>query len=257
MRNAIFITVRTDSNRLPNKALLKILGKPTIELIILRAKKVKNVDEIILCTTNRYIDDDIVKISEKYGIKYFRGSLEDKLERWLGTAHKYNIEFFITMDGDDLFCDPELMNMSINQMKTSDCDFIKAPEGLIIGSFTYCLKTRALEKVCDIKDTNDTEMMNVYFENTGLFKVCNLDVEDSIFFDDDIRLTLDYPEDLEFFTKVFEGLNCQNNDIPIRDIVKYLGKNPDIIRINSFRKQDFLKNQNRKTKLLLKKQIDI
>lgn len=236
---------------------MKILEKQTIELVILRAKKLKKIDDIILCTTDRPIDDNMVKISEKYGIKYFRGSLEDKLERWLGAAHKYNIEFFITMDGDDLFCDPELMSISIDQMETSDCDFIKAPDGLIIGSFTYCLKTRALEKVCNIKDTNDTEMMNVYFENTGLFKVCNLNIDDSIFFDDEIRLTLDYPEDFEFFTKVFEGLNCQNNDIPIRDIVKFLRKNPDTISINSSRKQDFLKNQQRKTKLLLKKQINV
>jgi hypothetical protein len=43
MRTAIFITVRSDSSRLPNKALMEILGRPTIELVISRAKRVKNV----------------------------------------------------------------------------------------------------------------------------------------------------------------------------------------------------------------------
>jgi spore coat polysaccharide biosynthesis protein SpsF (cytidylyltransferase family) len=81
MKKAIFITVRTDSTRLPNKALLEILGKPTIEMVILRAKKVVNADIIVLCTTDRSVDDGIARIAERNGIKYFRGSVEDKLER--------------------------------------------------------------------------------------------------------------------------------------------------------------------------------
>lgn len=255
MRKAIFITARTDSNRLPNKALLKILGRSVIELIILRAKKVKSVDDIILCTTDRPIDDDIVKIAKKCEVEYFRGSLEDKLERWFGTTNKFKVDFFVTMEGDDLFCDPELIDISIKQMETSDCDFIKSPKGLVVGAFEYCLKTSSLEKVCDIKNTSDTEMMWVYFENTGLFKVCDLNINDTIFFNDKIRLTLDYPEDFEFFTKIFENLNCQNNDIPLRDIIKFLRKYPELIDINSFRQKDYLENQKRKTKLLLKEKM--
>lgn len=250
MRKAIFITVRTDSSRLPNKALLKILGKPTIELVILRAKQVKSIDEIILCTTDRPTDDAIVGIAEKCGIKHFRGSVEDKLERWLGATKKFNIDYFITMDGDDLFCDPELIELSISQMEAQQPDFIRAPKGMICGAFTYCIKTSALIKVCSIKATTDTEMMWVYFEDTGFFKVSDLEVEDSIFFDDNIRLTLDYPEDFEFFSTVFHSMNAENNDLPLRRIVEFLGKNLNIIKINSFRQKDFLENQKRKTKLI-------
>lgn len=252
MKNAIFITVRSDSSRLPNKALMEILERTTIELVISRAKKVKNIDEIVLCTTVRPLDDRIVEIAKKCGIKYFRGSLEDKLDRWLGAVKKFDIDYFVTMDGDDLFCDPELISLSINQIEKTNCDFIKAPKGLICGAFTYCIRAKALEKVCNIKDTSDTEMMWVYFEDTGLFNVCDLDIKDTIFFNDDIRLTLDYPEDFEFFKKIFESLNCVNNDLPLSEIIKFLIENPDIIKINSFRQQDFLANQKRKTKLVVK-----
>jgi len=253
VRNAIFITVRSDSSRLPNKALMKILGKPTIELVILRAKQVKGVDEIILCTTKRALDDQLVKIAENCGIKYFRGSLEDKLDRWLGASKEFAIDYFITLDGDDLLCDPELMAVSIRQMEDGDCDFIRAPDGLICGSFTYCIKTKALEKVCKMKDTSDTEMMWVYFEDTEDFKVCNLDVKDPVFFDHSIRLTLDYMEDFEFFKKIFEKFQCDNNDVPVSMVAKFLRDNPEIININTFRQQDYLENQKRKTKLVLKK----
>lgn len=253
MKKAVFITCRTDSTRLPNKALMKMLGRSVIEMVILRAKQVANVNEVVLCTTHRPIDNEIVNIAERCGIKHFRGSLEDKLARWLGATRRFGIDCFMTFDGDDLLCDPELVSMGIDQMERESCDFIKAPKGLICGSFTYGIRTRALERVCDIKGTSDTEMMWVYFEDTGLFKVQDLFVSDPVFYSDDIRLTLDYPEDFEFFSRIFEHFNAVNNDVSLREIVKFLNENTDLIRINSFRQQDFLINQKKKTKLVIKK----
>lgn len=252
MRKAIFITARTDSSRLPSKALLKILDRPVIELIMTRAKYVRDVDEIVLCTTEREIDNELVQLAEKCGISYFCGNLEDKLDRWLGAAQKNNIDFFVTFDGDDLFCDPELIELAVSQMETGNYDFMKAPDGLVCGGFTYAIKVAALEKVCQIKNTADTEMMWVYFENTGLFSLGELDVSDASYFSDSIRLTLDYPEDFAFFTAVFQQLNCPKNDIPLKKILEFLKSNPDIPKINAFRQADFLANQKRKTKLVLK-----
>lgn len=252
MKNAIFITVRTDSSRLPNKALLKILDRPIIEHVMLRAKKADKADTIVLCTTERPIDDEIVKIAISNGIGYFRGSLEDKLDRWHNAASTFNIDYFITMDGDDLLCDPELINLGIDQMEREGCDFIKAPEGLICGSFTYAIRADALKKVCEIKGTADTEMMWVYFEKTGLFNIADLYVNESIYFNKNIRLTLDYQEDFEFFKTVFEIFNNQNNDTPLRIILNYLNMHPDIAEINSFRQQDYLDNQKKKVKFILK-----
>jgi spore coat polysaccharide biosynthesis protein SpsF len=255
VRKAVFITVRSDSSRLPNKALMKMLGRSTIEMVILRAKQVREVDDVILCTTERSLDDEIVNIAEKQGIKYFRGSLEDKLSRWHLAAKKHHIDFFATMDGDDLLCDPELIDVAVRQMERGGCDYVRAPQGLICGSFTYCIKVSALEKACSIKDTQDTEMMWVYFEDTGLFKVSNLDVKDSIFFSDSIRLTLDYPEDFAFFTTIFEHFDCLNNDVPLREIVSFLNNHPEIVSINSARQKDYLENQKKKTKLMLKESL--
>jgi spore coat polysaccharide biosynthesis protein SpsF len=255
MRKAVFITVRSDSSRLPNKGLMKILGRPTIEMVILRAKQAREVDDVILCTTERPVDDEIVAIAKKQGIKYFRGSLDDKLLRWLGAAKKHDIDFFATMDGDDLLCDPELIELAVRQMTKGDSDYIKAPQGLICGSFTYCIKVNALEKVCSIKDTQDTEMMWVYFEDTGLFRVRDLDVKDRTFFSDSIRLTLDYPEDFDFFSKIFEHFNCLNNDVPLREVVGFLNDHPEIVSINTARQKDYLENQKKKTKLIIKKSV--
>ena len=71
MKTAIFITVRTDSKRLPNKALIEIQSIPTIVHLIRRMKKVQ-VDHIVLCTTLLKEDDILCDIASKEGIVFFR-----------------------------------------------------------------------------------------------------------------------------------------------------------------------------------------
>ena len=252
MKSAVFITVRSDSTRLPGKALLPILDKPTIEMVVLRAKLVTTADAVIVCTTERAIDDRIVQIARQNDVLFYRGSLDDKLDRWLGAAKRFNIDCFATMDGDDLLCDPELVGMGITQIRENNVDFIEAPPGLICGSFTYAIRTKALEKVCSIKDTTDTEMMWVYFKDTGIFNVATLTVADNVFFDHDIRMTLDYEEDFQFFNRIFEHFNCIENNISLREIVPYLKKHPEIIKINASRHDDWAENQQRKAKIVLK-----
>lgn len=253
MDKAIFITVRTGSSRLPNKALLKINGRPVIEHLITRVKRSKGTDRIVLCTTELKEDDILCDIAGKNKIDFYRGSVNDKLERWRGSAEKFNVEFFVTADGDDLFCEPELIDLAFRQYERNHPDFIEG-KGLICGSFTYALKTAALQKVCKIKDTDDTEMMWVYFTDTGLFKTEELMDVPAVFRRPEIRMTLDYNDDFVFFKTIIERFAGEKrDDFTLRDIVVYLDKNPEVIKINQYLQEKFLANQKAKTKLMLKK----
>ncbi|MCM1217929.1 MAG: hypothetical protein NC548_25855 [Lachnospiraceae bacterium] len=252
MKTAIFITIRMDSSRLPEKTMRMILGKPVLEHIVQRAKLTKNFDEIIVCTSKREVDNQVADLARKLDVKVFRGSLEDKLERWSGAAMQYGIDYVVTFDGDDLFCEPVLLDMGAEQIRRGKYDFIEAPLGLICGAFTYAFTAKALAKVCEIKGSTDTEMMWTYFKDTGLFRTGCLENVEDIYFSDEYRLTLDYPEDFTFFTKVFEHFNCVKNDVPLKEIVEYLREHPEIPQINIGRQREFLDNQKKKTKLVLK-----
>ena len=93
MNKAIFITVRTGSTRLPQKALIKIQNKTTIEHLIHRVKRSEKTDKIIVCTTMLEEDNIICELAEKNGVDFFRGSTEDKLDRWLQAAVKFDVDF--------------------------------------------------------------------------------------------------------------------------------------------------------------------
>jgi spore coat polysaccharide biosynthesis protein SpsF len=243
---AIFITVRSDSTRLPKKCLLEINGKPTIEYVIDRMKVTGY--PVILCTTELENDDILCDLAIENGILFYRGSIEDKLERWRGAADLYDVEFFVTADGDDLLCDPELVEMAFNQYEETKADFI---EGVNIpcGAFTYGIKVSALNKVCEIKGTSDTEMMMPYFTETGLFKVEPLWNAPKVLQRPEIRMTLDYEDDLKFFKAIFGNFK---STVPLREVLSFLDENPELIKINQYLQQRFLDNQRSKTKLVIK-----
>lgn len=261
---AIFISVRTSSQRLPKKCLRKIGDKTAIELVIERVKRSWKAEKVILCTTRLPEDNLLCGLALRQGIPYFRGSSEDKLDRWRGAALVFGVDFFVTADGDDLLCDPELIDLAFDQYERTNADFIEA-KNVPCGAFTYGIKTKALNRVCKIKDSKDTEMMVPYFTTTGLFHVEQLMDVPEILQRPEIRLTMDYEDDLKFFQNVyghfldeavsgFKGFIFSDNptNFTLRDVIKYLDANPEVIEINKHCQDLYLSNQKKMTRIALK-----
>lgn len=249
MKNAIFITVRTGSTRLPKKCLLKLNGIAAIEFLIKRVKKSKQADLIVLCTTELKEDQVLCRIASQQGIEYFMGPVKDKLMRWNKAAEKFDIDFFVTADGDDLFCEPELIDLAFKQYETSSADFIES-DNLPCGAFTYGIRVSALKKVCEIKASQDTEMMWDYFKQAGLFRIEKLLGVPIIYRRPEIRMTLDYPDDFKFFKTVIAGLGGTEKDFNLMEIINFLDHNPDVIKINQYLQKEFKENQERLTKVV-------
>ena len=83
------ITVRSQSTRLPEKCFLPFGEGNVIEHMIRRAKYF-DINPIV-CTTVETSDDQIVKIAKKEGVRFYRGSVKDKLERWYEYTNFFRI----------------------------------------------------------------------------------------------------------------------------------------------------------------------
>jgi spore coat polysaccharide biosynthesis protein SpsF len=95
----------------------------------------------------------------------YRGSEEDKLWRWKQACEMYDVDFFVTADGDDLFCEPELIDLCFSQYKKTKADFIRWENCEIgAGFFTYGISYQSLKKVCEEKKQSNTEYMWPLFE---------------------------------------------------------------------------------------------
>jgi spore coat polysaccharide biosynthesis protein SpsF len=230
MKSAIFITVRMKSSRLPGKALLEIKGKPAIGHLIDYLKQAKAPDLIVLCTSTHPDDAVLAGVARDSGIECFRGSEDDKLDRYLNAAKKYGVDFIIVTHGDSVIYDPQIIDAVNRLYRLTDADYITCT-GLPLGTSPQGIKFEALERVCQIKDETDTEVWEGYFTNAGLFKVEYLEVEEELRHPE-IRMTLDYAEDYEFFKEIFSRLYSPGKVFSLRDVISLLGDNPQLMDIN-------------------------
>lgn len=251
MKTAAFIPVRLSSTRLPRKALLEILGKPCIQYLIERIKSVKNLDGIILCTTTNSSDDEIVEFAKKMKVDVFRGSEIDILDRFKHTALEFKVENIVNVDGDDIFCEPEFIKITVDELQKNQADYIYW-KNLPLGTTPIGIKTSALIKICEQKNIENTETgWGKFFTQTGLFNVKYLTSDDQELLNSDIRLTLDYPEDLMLFEKVLMNLKWP---FSLKDIVKLLNNRKDIRDLNESVKNTYWKNfESKSTEIKMKK----
>lgn len=231
MKSAIFLSARDKSKRLPKKHLLEIKGKSTMDHLISRLKTAKLPDLIVLCTSTNFDDSTLVEIAEKKGILFFRGSEEDKLDRYLKAAEKYHVDFIVVVDGDDIFCDPKCIDGAIKKFKETDADYIVYKD-LPLGVTPFCVKYEALKRICDLKDENDTEAWGAYFTDTGLFKVIYMEADKELRHPE-YRMTLDYKEDFDFFKAVFDKLYSPGKIFSLKEIINLLEKEQWLVDINS------------------------
>ena len=74
------------------------------------------------------------------------------------------------------------------------------------GTDCYGLNSKSVQKVVDIKQTDNTECWGKYFTDSGLFKWGEINLFENQQHLKDFRLTIDYPEDYKFCTKLYKDL---------------------------------------------------
>jgi len=228
------ITVRSKSTRLKNKCFLPFSGKTVIEHIIDRSLNF-NLDPI-LCTTIEKEDDRLEEIAINKNIRYFRGSVEDKLDRWRKACEKYNIDNFISVDADDLFFDKSLVLRSFDTL-IKGYDFVTHPKLLPYeGCVGYGITYDIIKKACQIKKTDKTEMMWVFIDEVKNLKKAQMHIPER---GEKIRLTLDYIEDYWLMLAVERILGPYAS---MHDIIKLFQENPDLHKINWFRNHEYKQN---------------
>ena len=82
MNIVAIVQARMGSNRLPGKVLKDISGKPMLWHVTERIRHCKNVNSIIVATTNNKEDSIIANLAVKWGINIFRGNEDDVLSRF-------------------------------------------------------------------------------------------------------------------------------------------------------------------------------
>ena len=240
------VTGRTSSTRLPNKCLLPFGQGNVISHVVKRA--ISYGMRPIICTSIDPSDDILENIARELNVECFRGSMKNKLKRWLDCTEEFDIEYFHTIDADDPFFDGDEMIESLELLKSQNFDVVCPTESSSSGgaSVGYSLTSDIVKKaLAGVDDNADTEMMWYYLAKIDGINMTMLpDVRNTNL---KIRLTLDYSEDFWLLSSLVRILG---NDADRKDIDRFFSDNPQMYKINYFRNQEWKAAQ--ETKILKK-----
>ena len=108
MKVIVILQARTASTRLPGKALLPVAGYPCAVLAALRAANRGH--DLLVATSDHSSDDELAETFRGYGIKVFRGALDDVLGRYyFATLDLPGDCIVVRLTGDNVFPDGEFV----------------------------------------------------------------------------------------------------------------------------------------------------
>lgn len=116
MSVCIVIPARLGSTRLPEKALADIHGKTMIEHVYQRAKRVKNVDEVLVATDHLKIMDAVKAFGGKAVMT--PASLNSGTDRVAFVAQERSEKIFVNIQGDEPMLDPLSVEKSIELVQS-------------------------------------------------------------------------------------------------------------------------------------------
>ena len=238
------ITVRTSSSRLPSKCFEKIGEYTVVEYIVKRASYFNL--EPIICTSTETNDNLLETWAKSKDIKIFRGPLENKIKRWAECCKFFNLSNVHILDCDDPFFDPEEVQKSMQFLVDKNLDLVLnsnrsddgfASVGISITSDFLNLLTNRTQKL----GSQNFDVIPWKLLIKPHDKVIRLDdnvlIPQKLF---NLRLTLDYPEDLVLLNLLALKFSPESTRI---EIESFLAESPEIMNINMVRQHDFLLNK--------------
>ncbi len=234
MQNLVLIQARMGSSRLPNKVLKDICGKPDLQWVIERVRRSKKADEVMVITSIEKENLPLIRLCTELGVRVFVGSENDVLDRYYQAAKLIRPHKIVRITADCPMFDWRYLDNALEVFE-EDTDYLwmgenAFPDGLDLEIF----RLESLEKAWnEAKLQSEREHVTLYYRNNpDRFKIQIYDFP--IKGTGHYRWTLDEDKDYEMISRVYEHfISVGKPDFVTEDIIKYLGDNPDVEKINS------------------------
>lgn len=231
MKVDAILPVRVTGTRLYGKPLqlIDIENEITIlEYLVKYIKESNYINDIILAIAERKRNDGFVELAEKNQWKYVFGDEEDVLGRVIHAAEKFNSNVVLQGSTESPFLFNKNIDEFIKKHIEGEYDFSSISE-LPEGSGYALYNINAL-RISHKKGSSQHrgEIIDAYiFDNKDKFKIL-FEVPENKLKRPEVRITVDYPEDLVFCRQVYQSLKGYKKLIAISDVIDFWDNNPEI-----------------------------
>jgi spore coat polysaccharide biosynthesis protein SpsF len=230
------IQARMQSKRLPGKTMLNLAKKPILAHVIERAKLIEHVDRVVLATGIAPENQPLIDLAISMGIEAFAGSEQNVLERYFMASEEFGGEYIVRITADNPFTDVDYASMIVDIALESKFDLC-ALANLPLGTAVEVIKKEALnEAYQSATEPYHFEHVTPFIkEHPELFSIERPPVSIKKI-PANLRLTVDTKEDYKLAGILFDNL-YKNTPFQLSDILDYINKYPELIKINSKIKQ--------------------
>lgn len=229
---------RYGSTRLPAKILKEVNGMTLLEIHLRRILQSKLISKLKIATTDEEGAKYIVEVADKVGVEYYKGSVEDVLERFYGAAAPEKPDYVVRLTSDCPLIDPAVIDDVINYALTHDYDYVSTnPESYPDGLDTEVFKFSALEKAFNEANLkSEREHVTPYIWKNGsfnggtIFKSYRINNPEGEFNANDYRITIDESEDFVVIKALIENLGIERG---WKDYIDYLLEHKELYAVNS------------------------
>lgn len=232
MKIAAIIQARMGSSRLPNKVLMDLGGAAVLDRVLHRLGRSRLLQELLVATTKAPQDNFIVKHCEQGGIKVFRGSEQDVLDRYYRAAEHLYADVVVRITSDCPVIDPDVTDATIQAFLDHHVDYASNvrvrtyPRGLD----TEVMTVQALERAWrEAGKPYEREHVTPYiYQNPSVFKLHG--IENAVDYSQH-RWTLDTSEDLRLLRAIYARFGG-SDDFAWREVLELVESDPLLADIN-------------------------
>jgi len=230
----IIIQARTESSRLPGKIILPVhKGSTTfLDLLLLRITTELPKTPVVVATTTNPNDDVIEAHAKKAGVKSYRGSEKDVLDRITSCAHDNKFDVVIRVQGNNPYLDIDLLKDMIDKYDGEDyITYTHKNQPTILshyGFFAEMISIAALEKVMLLGGTCRENVTNCIYKNPNIFKIT---FKPSKIENHKIRCKLNTHSDFETLEYIYKNWYLKNDDTrcPHGDLIAFVEKKDNLL----------------------------
>jgi spore coat polysaccharide biosynthesis protein SpsF len=224
------------SSRFPGKVLADLAGKPLLWHLKVRLDRCREVDETVLATSDSSCDDPLAAYARELGLRVWRGSETNVLERLLEAARGADAEVLVRVTGDAPLVDPESVDLLVDAMLDAGAHFCVFDQSVPCIHEGFEVFTRAaLDKLHREASSDPVAIEHTcsYFKLHPGFVVSKAVSLPERFQYRGARVSVDTPADLDFLRAVYARLGVGPGDADMVSVVDLLREEPSLVEVNS------------------------
>ena len=235
MNRVAVVQARMGSTRLPGKVLMMAAGKPMLQHLVERLQRAKQVEQIVVATTNQPEDDAIHSLCRALGIGCYRGSAEDVLGRVKAALDAYGADLHVEIHGDGPLLDWRVIDHAVKLFEKGYDDLVTNsllvtyPPGLEVWVYPTVLLAQAETEAQSAKYRESPALYVT--DHPERFRLHNFEAPRALHAPD-TYLELDTALDLEVLRAILEALAPHNSAFTTEDILQWLDRYPDLAERN-------------------------